>query len=586
MTTTGEVTTSLVFDRYRPIRRLAVGGMGEIFLARQVVGLDRLVILKSLLPHLAQDTDAVQQFINEARVAATLNHPNIVSIYDVGSWHDVHFIVMEYIAGEHLGQVMSALARDGKAAPPQVVMQIIRDALAALDFAHHAKNADGQLMTVIHRDVSPQNVMIREDGVVKVVDFGIARADSLAVRTRTGMVKGKLPYMAPELLHGQPATTRSDQYSVGVLAWEMLTGGRLFQGVNDAAIASAIVAGNVPMPSSVRPELPPEVDEWVLTMLAAQPEKRYERCSAAARVATTIAASLSDPSDENSVARYIGDLIGGSVAERVRNLTPTDHDLLQQQVTRTTSQVPVPTTKKVPVHGHDKRAVRWATVALIVSVLALVAMSIVNKKKDAPVATSTARLTLESEPAGATVTLGETYLGATPLTLAAFPAGQTQTLRVTLRDHQSLLVEVGMNAGEQRTIHLDLTPLAKVAAGAREIPQTITSPPKPQAKPRETSKSRPTKPAQIPQKPAPTPAPAPAPTATAAEDALVTIRTKPWTKVTIDGRNRGETPLSKIALTPGPHTIVFDNPEEKIHKTHKVVLKSGENQKVDLDFTH
>lgn len=541
--------------------------MGEIFLARQMVGLDRLVILKSLLPHLAQDHDAVNQFINEARVAATLNHPNIVSIYDVGSWRDVHFIVMEYIAGEHLGQVMSALARDGKSAPPQVVLQIVRDALLALDFAHHAKNADGQVMTVIHRDVSPQNVMIREDGVVKVVDFGIARADAIAARTRTGMVKGKLPYMAPELLRGQPATTRSDQYAAGVLAWEMLTGQRLFQGVNDAAITNAIVEGKVPPPSSIRSEITPRVDEWVLSMLANEPDKRFERCSAAARVATSIANELSDPSDEDTVAAYIGGLIGNSVAERVRDLTPTDGALLQQQITRTSQPVPIDTatTKVTASERAKKRAVAAIAVAfaLICTVFAITHM----RKPVTPVAPRiTAKLLLESDPPGATVTMGEAYLGATPLTLAAFPAEVDHNLRLTLRDYQPLSVDVRMTPGEDRTIHVDLTPVAKVAALAHEPPKAPEETPKPPPTKSKTVKTTPVVPA--------------------GPDGFVTIRTTPWTKVTIDGRKLGETPLNKIALTPGTHTVVFDNPESKIHKVQKVSVTSGDTKKLDLDFTH
>lgn len=569
MSTTAEVASSLVFDRYRAIRRLAVGGMGEIFLARQVVGLDRLVILKSLLPHLAQDPDAVNQFINEARVAATLNHPNIVSIYDVGSWRGVHFIVMEYIAGEHLGQVMSALARDGKAAPVQVALQIARDALLALDFAHHAKNADGQVMTVIHRDVSPQNVMIREDGVVKVVDFGIARADAIAARTRTGMLKGKLPYIAPELLRGQPATTRSDQYAVGVLAWEMLTGQRLFQGVNDAAITTAIVEGKVAPPSSIRPEITPKVDEWVLTMLAGTPEKRFERCSAAARVATAIATELSDPSDEHTVAAYIGELIGGSVAERVRDLTPTDDTLLQQQVTRTSLQQPLHTTKKVAVAEKTRKHAVTAVAVALAFLCTAFAIAYMREPKTAAAPRLTAKLVLESEPSGATVTLGETYLGATPLTLSAFPAELDHDLRLTLRDHQPVSVDVRMKPGEERTIRLDLTPLAKVAALAHEAPP----PPKPPAE-------APSPPPPVKTKPTKTAPPAPA-----MADGFVTIRTTPWTKVTIDGRKLGETPLNKIALTPGTHTVVFDNPEAKIHKVQKISVTSGDTKKLDLDFT-
>ncbi|MBN2359029.1 MAG: serine/threonine protein kinase, partial [Deltaproteobacteria bacterium] len=153
----------LVFGKYEIVRRLAVGGMGEIFLARQtdVVGLDRLIILKSLLPELADQDKFVEQFLDEARVAATLNHPNIVAIYEVGLWEGAYFIAMEYIHGVTVAQLMRQLVKTKGLMPPWIAARIVHDAAVALDYAHFAKDPSGRPLTVVHRDVSPQNIMVR-----------------------------------------------------------------------------------------------------------------------------------------------------------------------------------------------------------------------------------------------------------------------------------------------------------------------------------------------------------------------------------------------------------------------------------------
>ncbi len=169
---------TLIFDKYEIQYRLAVGGMGEVFFARQkgVKGFDRNVILKGLLPDLAQDSNFVEQFLDEARVAANLSHPNVVGIFEVGLWNGTYFIAMEYIRGRHLGQLQRRVREAGERLPFALSARIIADAAAGLHHAHFAVDANGKRLSIVHRDISPQNIMVREDGVTKVVDFGIARA--------------------------------------------------------------------------------------------------------------------------------------------------------------------------------------------------------------------------------------------------------------------------------------------------------------------------------------------------------------------------------------------------------------------------
>jgi serine/threonine-protein kinase len=261
-----------VFGKYEIKTRLAVGGMGEVFLAAQsgVPGFERPAILKTLLPELAQDPAFIQQFLDEARVAATLNHPNIVSIYEVGEWQGVWFIAMELIEGRDVSKLARRAAAIGTRVPPEVAARIVRDAALGLAHAHAALDAAGRPLGIVHRDISPNNLMVRNDGLTKVVDFGIALAANRAARTATGMVKGKLAYMAPEQITGR-ATPLSDQYSLGLVLWELLAGRRLFQAENDFQLVRLVTETKaVPPPSSVR-EVPEDIEAIAMRMLARDP---------------------------------------------------------------------------------------------------------------------------------------------------------------------------------------------------------------------------------------------------------------------------------------------------------------------------
>jgi serine/threonine protein kinase len=299
-----EAAAQLIFGKYQIVRRIAVGGMGEIYLARQtgLPGFERMVILKSLLPDLAAEESFVEQFLDEARVAATLNHPNVVAIYEVGQWEGIYYIAMEYISGRNLNEM-----RRGSLPPPpvEVVLSIIRDAARGLDHAHHATDVHGAPLNIVHRDVSPQNIMVRQDGVTKVVDFGIARANNREGRTATGMVKGKLAYMAPEQLSGKPVDARTDQFALGAVLWELLTGARLFRGENDLETSLKVLTNVIPTPSSQLPSLPRAVDALVMRMLDRDPDKRYPRLAAVADDLERLAMTYGPGTGERHVSAFI-----------------------------------------------------------------------------------------------------------------------------------------------------------------------------------------------------------------------------------------------------------------------------------------
>ncbi|WP_241758954.1 serine/threonine-protein kinase [Pyxidicoccus parkwayensis] len=300
------------------LRRLAVGGMGEIFLARQVgvSGFERPVILKNLLPDLLEQEGSLEMFLDEARVAGRLNHPNVVSVFEVGEWQGTFYIAMEYIEGENLGRLARAASRGGTPLPPAVCVEIIRDAALGLDHAHHATDAQGVPLELVHRDISPQNIMVRLDGVTKVVDFGVAKASNRSTRTRTGILKGKLRYMSPEQVRNTSLDGRSDQYALGVVLWELLTHRPLVESENPAEAMRRIALTPVPRPSSLVPEVPPSLEAIVMRMLAKAREQRFARCADVARALQSWLEEV--PREAGQVATTIDGLVGEAVRARLK----------------------------------------------------------------------------------------------------------------------------------------------------------------------------------------------------------------------------------------------------------------------------
>lgn len=302
-----------------------MGGMGEVFLARQIGVLDRLAILKSLRTDLTQEADFVDQFLDEARVAATLNHPNIVSIYDVGDDAGTYYIAMEYVPGEDLSKLWYAAAKAGVGLPFQVSVRVCFEAALALDHAHKAKDVRGSPLNIVHRDVSPQNIMVRGDGVVKLVDFGIAKAANKASRTQAGMVKGKLQYMSPEQVRGEALDGRSDQFSLGAVLWEMCTGRRLFKSENEVGTINKILQAPVPRPSVHVPGFPPELESAIMKMLQRDADQRYRSLGEVAADLKLYLDRSAITNGEVSVAAFVQQVLGNELEERTRDLTPMDN---------------------------------------------------------------------------------------------------------------------------------------------------------------------------------------------------------------------------------------------------------------------
>ncbi len=264
--------------RYQLLALLATGGMAEIYLARQtgIKGFERLVVVKRILPHLARKERFVEMFLDEARIAAQLSHPNIVQIFDLGHEDGEYYIAMEYLEGESLGYLVHEARASGHSLPSQLAAAIVAQVCDGLDYAHKLKDENGKPLKIVHRDVSPHNIIVLFSGGVKLVDFGIARAASQSHQTQAGTRKGKLTYMPPEQYMSNPVDARSDVFSLGAVMWELLTRRRLFKRENEAAVIQAILNEPVPEVREIRPDLTPDLAAVAMRALRRDPAERFQ----------------------------------------------------------------------------------------------------------------------------------------------------------------------------------------------------------------------------------------------------------------------------------------------------------------------
>jgi serine/threonine protein kinase len=263
--------------KYELIRQIAVGGMAELYLARTVgiEGFEKLVVVKRILPQFAHNASFVNMFLNEARLAATLHHPNIAQVYDIGQEGTDYFFAMEYIHGEDLGRMVATAADSGVPISLDVALTLTAGLCAGLHYAHEKVASDGRALNVVHRDVSPSNVLVSYDGAVKLVDFGIARAGSQPSTTRGGL-KGKIGYMSPEQCKGKEMLDRrSDIFSIGALLYELTTGRLPFVDETEYGVLNQIVNTDAPPPSKFVPSFPPALEKIVLKALSRDRSQRY-----------------------------------------------------------------------------------------------------------------------------------------------------------------------------------------------------------------------------------------------------------------------------------------------------------------------
>jgi eukaryotic-like serine/threonine-protein kinase len=270
-----------IFGKYLLLERINVGGMAEVFMAKAfgVEGFERFLAIKKILPTMAEDQEFITMFIDEARISVQLNHANIVHIHELGKYEETYFIAMEYVAGRDLRTILERYRRRKEIMPTAQAVFIASKMCEGLDYAHRKKDARGQDLDIIHRDVSPQNILVSYEGDVKIIDFGIAKAANRSQKTQAGILKGKFGYMSPEQVRGMPIDRRSDIFAVGVILYEMLTGEKLFVGESDFSTLEKVRNADVPLPRQFNPNIPSGLEKVVLKALAREPEDRYQWAS-------------------------------------------------------------------------------------------------------------------------------------------------------------------------------------------------------------------------------------------------------------------------------------------------------------------
>ena len=349
-----------VLGRYALYDEIASGGMATVHIGRLLgpVGFSRTVAIKRLHPQFAKEPDFVAMFLDEARLAARIRHPNVVGTLDIVALDGELFLVMEYVQGESLGRLMRTMRERGESVPIPIAAAIIVGVLEGLHAAHEATSDHGEPLGIVHRDVSPQNVLVGTDGVARVVDFGVAKAAGRVQSTRNGQLKGKLGYMAPEQIGGN-ATRVTDVHAVAVVLWEMLAARRLYHADSELQTFSNILSGELVAPSTYAPKVPAEIDSLVMKGLEPKPEARFSSAREMARALQRVA-RIASPSD---VGDWVESIAGANVHSRARKIAAMESSGMLPLAAQSSPEPidagrPSLTTSHPPVSGERLRAPR------------------------------------------------------------------------------------------------------------------------------------------------------------------------------------------------------------------------------------
>lgn len=344
------------FGRYTLLCKLATGGMGELFVARQTGagGFEKLVVIKRLLPHLAEDAHFVAMLLDEARIAARLSHPNVCQVYDLGEAEGHYYIAMEHLEGVPASMLLRRARRVGQRLEVGLAAAILRQTCDGLHHAHDLTDAEGNSIGLVHRDVSPSNLFVTSTGLVKVLDFGVAKSQDALARTHTGALKGKYAYMSPEQVLGNPVDRRADVFSLGVVLFELLTAQRLFWRDSEYKMFQAIVEDPIPSLLELRPGLPPPVAHVALRALSRDPDRRFPS-----------ARDMGEALDEaigsggvwktSQVADYLMQHFGKLVDERRRDVQTGVTEANRLRRARTTTGVGDPPAERTPAPPEPKK---------------------------------------------------------------------------------------------------------------------------------------------------------------------------------------------------------------------------------------
>ncbi|HHH30119.1 MAG TPA: serine/threonine protein kinase, partial [Polyangiaceae bacterium] len=318
----GDLPQTFFLGRYRVVDEIGVGGMASVHLARVdgPGGFQKWVAIKRIHPHLVEDDQFVDMFLDEARIAAGINHANVAQVFDLGKDDNTYWIAMEYLHGEPLREVMRRIEEHSTRIPFHIAARVCADAAEGLHAAHELRGRNGQLLNLVHRDVTPHNLFVTYEGYTKVVDFGIAKVVDRLASTRAGTLKGKLAYMSPEQVRGQEVDRRTDIFALGVVLWELTTNRRLFRMDTDLDTLEKVQACVVPLPSTIVPDYPPELQDIVMKALAQRKEDRFQTAREFSRALQRFLMKQGTFVGPEDVGDYVKGLFDDRVQKRERYL--------------------------------------------------------------------------------------------------------------------------------------------------------------------------------------------------------------------------------------------------------------------------
>ncbi len=425
------------FGPYTLRRKLARGGMADIFVATRRLDEGReLCVIKMMIPSTLRNPRALKLFLGEARLAAQLDHPNIVRILDRDRVDDYYFIAMEYIPGETLYHIIHQAAHTGRRVTKAEAAATILQACDGLAYAHAMTDGGGRPLNIVHRDISPSNLILSYEGQVKILDFGIAAADTRRIKFPKGKAIGKYGYMSPEQCRGEDVDQRSDIFSLGVVFWELLTGASLFPGSDPQAIMASILSGDVSPPSSVRADVEPELERVVMGALSPNPKDRYQSARQMAQAIREVTFDDRMPGDDDLAAMLV-DLFGKRRARLSRNGdVGRELELATLLFDDLDAEPPTRSEPSQEVRALPRSALSKTTITLLAVVMLLLAGAlgfaawvgrsapkdfVAGPKKPPP----TGQVQVDSTPPGANILINGAELGMkTPATLEGLPIDQ------------------------------------------------------------------------------------------------------------------------------------------------------------------
>ncbi|HEX4457294.1 MAG TPA: protein kinase, partial [Polyangia bacterium] len=557
---------------------LAVGGMAELFLARAAgpQGFSKLCVIKRVLPHLAEDPAFVEMFLDEARIAATLQHPNVVQMYDVGVVDGNYFIAMEYLHGEDVRSISKAVQHKEQRLPIEHALNIVIGLASGLHYAHEKVGFDGKPLEIVHRDVTPQNVIVTYDGAVKLLDFGIAKASNRFGETRFGTLKGKVPYMSPEQGRGEALDRRSDIFSLGIMLYELTLGRRLFQGKSDFEVLKQIVEGTVAPPSEYEPQYPPELEAIVMRALVKEKESRYQ--TARDLQVDLEALVRADRLHVSPIAlqSYMAELFGHKIEAwqdaQAKGKSLGEH-LETMQLESLADDDDEHNAETEARDAERLAAERAAFRARVDAVAAVETQALPASELVADVVAPAKRRAWLWPSAIAAVlllVLGVWRLARSPAVVER-PAPPAQAVATAPQANGEIPAAEGVNPnGQVEPVATPLPP--KTNETKADKPHKVaTTTPAPRVK------AKPLAPIQAGKRPV-TP-----PSGKLAGEGTLMLASSPWCRVSIDGVDHGPTPVS-AKLPAGRHVVLLTNPEFKISRTLPVFIPPNETVRKRLDF--